>query len=212
MTIDSRHETNPYTKRLVKKCKEGEERIPREDGNFKTFKCYKKCKSNQMRNMGTMRCRNKQYESPSSFRGTRNTNKMRTPTVEYNVVYPSPSSTRGSNDLRKTKKAIVDYNLYPSTLSIRGSNDLRKTKKSKPSSKVGYNVYPSPSPIRGSNELRKNIALPIVDYDVYPSPSSVHGSNSMSKKTKLKLKVDAMRSKKTLQKKGRDWFWGEKRR
>ena len=79
---ESNFETNPFTKRFVKKCKEGEERISRENGNFKTFKCYKRCKANQMRNMGTMRCRKQKYD--------------------YDL-YPSSSSFHGSNDLRKTK-------------------------------------------------------------------------------------------------------------
>ena len=171
-TRNNDYETNPYTKRMVKKCEVGEERLPRENGNFKTFNCYKKCKTNQLRNMGTMRCRKQKQD--------------------YDL-YPSPSSFHGSNDMRKTKKQRtqkVDYNVYPSQSSIRGSNDLRKTKNSRPSK-----------------------SSMIVDYNVYPSSPSVKGSNTMSKKTKLKLKLDTMRNKKTIQK-GRDWFWGvnQKRR
>ena len=151
---DPNYERNPYTKRLVKKCGEREERIPREDGDFKTFKCYKRCNANQKRNVQTMRCR-KQKPSAS---------KSRSSTVEYNV-YPSPSSVHGSNDLRKKKSR---------------------------SSTVEYNVYPSPSSVHGSNDLRKT--------------SSVHKSNPLSNKTRKKLKLDAIRNRKTFQK-GREWFW-----
>lgn len=113
------YETNPFTNRLVKNCREGHERIPRENGNFKTFKCYKRCNSNQTRHMGTMKCRKK----------TRNS--RTTPSLDYGV-YPSPSSVRGSNHLRKPKKSrtpSLDYGVYPSSASFRGSNNMtRKTK------------------------------------------------------------------------------------
>lgn len=109
---DPNLEINPYTNRQVKKCGENEERIPIENGDWKTFKCYKRCHPNQMRNMRTMRCRKQKQDYE---------------------LYPSPSSVRGSNDMRKTKKnrsSTVNYNLYPSPSSVRGSNDLRKPKKS----------------------------------------------------------------------------------
>ena len=181
---DPNYEQNPYTKRLVKKCGEREERIPREDGDFKTFKCYKRCNANQKRNVQTMRCRKQKHDfNPSA-------SKSRSSTVEYNV-YPSPTSVHGSNDLRKTKKqrsSTVEYNVYPSPTSVHGSNDLRKTKKQR-SSTVEYNVYPSPTSVHGSNDLRK----------------------TSSKKTRKKLKLDAIRNQKTLQK-GREWFWEHRKK
>lgn len=107
---ESNFETNPFTKRFVKKCKDGEERISRENGNFKTFKCYKRCKANQMRNMGTMRCRKQKYD--------------------YDL-YPSSSSFHGSNELKKTRKSrtpTLDHNIYPSQ-KLRSIKNSIRTKK-----------------------------------------------------------------------------------
>ena len=135
---DPNYETNPYTNRLVKKCGKNEERIPVENGDWKTFKCYKRCNANQMRNMRTMRCRKQKQDYE---------------------LYPSPSSFHKSNDLRKTNKkrsSFVDYNVYPSSpSSFHKSNDLRKTTK-KTSSLVDYNnVYPPPPSIHKSNTMSK---------------------------------------------------------
>jgi len=194
---DPNYETNPYTNRLVKKCGKNEERIPVENGDWKTFKCYKRCNANQMRNMRTMRCRKQKQDYE---------------------LYPSPSSFHKSNDLRKTNKkrsSFVDYNVYPSPSSFHKSNDLRKTSKKRSSSKiVDYNnVYPSPSSFHKSNDLRKTTkkTSSLVDYNnVYPPPPSIHKSNTMSKKTK---KLEAIRTRKSVQK-GREWFWehGKKKR
>lgn len=192
---DPNLEINPYTNRQVKKCGENEERIPIENGDWKTFKCYKRCHPNQMRNMRTMRCRKQKQDYE---------------------LYPSPSSVRGSNEMRKTKKnrsSTVNYNLYPSPSSVRGSNDLRKPTKNKSSSTINYNLYPSPSSVRGSNDLRKppknkksrSPSSSTVDYNLYPLPPA-HKSKSLSTKTRKQLKIDAIRSRKTLQK-GRQWFW-----
>ena len=143
------YETNPFTNRLVKNCREGHERIPRENGNFKTFKCYKRCNSNQTRHMGTMKCRKK----------TRNS--RTTPSLDYGV-YPSPSSVRGSNHLRKPSKKSrtpsLDYGVYPSSSSVRGSNDLRKPKKSRTPS-LDYGVYPSSASFRGSNNMTRKTKI-----------------------------------------------------
>jgi len=190
---ESNFETNPFTKRFVKKCKEGEERISRENGNFKTFKCYKRCKANQMRNMGTMRCRKQKYDydlypSSSSFHGSNDLRKTK--------------SFHGSNELKKTRKSrtpTLDYNIYPSSSSFHGSNELKKTRKSRTPT-LDYNIYPSSSSFHGSNELKKTrkSRTPTLDYNKLRSIK-----NSIRTK-----KIELLRNQITLPK-GREWFWGE---
>jgi hypothetical protein len=155
------YDTNPFTKRYVKKCKNGFERFI--DSKTKKMKCFKECKSNQTRNKTTKRCQKKNNADTLA-----KTKKIRTSL--YNTT------KRKKNKTPKVSPSFGFDDIYSNISSFQGSRSKNKKKKtsSKSSPLFGMDeIYNSNSIFDGSNP-KKNSPLVKVE-DIYKDTSEFFG-------------------------------------
>jgi len=157
------YDANPFTKRYVKKCKDGFERHI--DSKTKKMKCYKKCKSNQTRNKTTKRCQKKSSSDD-----------ILTKTKKFRTTLYKDNTKRKKNKLPKASPSFGFDDIYSNISSFKDSISKNKNKKtsSKPSPLFDMDeIYNSNSIFDGSNP-KKNSPLVKVE-DIYKDTSNFFG-------------------------------------
>jgi len=170
------YESNPFTKRYVKKCKNGFERHI--DSKTKKMKCYKKCNSNQVRNKTTKRCQLKAKYSDNILSKTR---QWRT------ALYNNNNTKRKKNKMPKASPNFGFEDIYSNNSSFEGSKSKAKhknknKKSSNPSSPLFgvEEVYSNNSVFDGSNPKKYS---PLVKLeDIYKDTSVYFGEKPKGNK------------------------------